>query len=158
MKSNVFAILYLDNGNLKVIVKLKGDAMEKTPVIDLIKPETDDGTTLWASRKVITMFLEDSGGIGVPPPGRLEVKVRQYCNNNFRLYLPNVIKLEHGKTYGVHVGQYRIAGFFDEGYDTFIAIDWFVKKKQKNDSRMSAIYEKVDEIREAKSWIKILPK
>lgn len=103
--------------------------MEKTPVVVLIKPDTEDGTTLWASRRVITLFLEDSDGVGVPPPGRLEVKVRQFCNHNFRLYLPNIIKLEYGKTYAVHVGHYRIVGFFDEGYESFCGIDWFVKKK-----------------------------
>ena len=128
--------------------------MEKLPVIALIEPETEDGTALWANRKVISMFLEDSGGVDVPPPGRLEVKVRQFCNHNFRIYLPNTIKLEYGKTYGVHVDQYRIVGFFDEGYGSFIALDWFVKKTQKNDRRMNAIYQKVDEIREAKAWIK----
>ncbi|MCC8165258.1 MAG: hypothetical protein LIQ31_03690 [Planctomycetes bacterium] len=128
--------------------------MEKQTVIALIKPDTEDGTTLWANQKVISMFLEDSYGIDVPPPGRLEVKVRQFCNYNFRLYLPNTIKLEYGKTHGVHVSQYRIVGFFDNGYSNFIALDWFVKKTQRNDRRMNAIYKKVDDIREAKAWIK----
>jgi hypothetical protein len=128
--------------------------MEKIPVIALIEPDTGSGTTLWANRKVISMFLEDSGGIDVPPPGRLEVKIRQFCNHGFQIYLPNTIKLEYGKTYGVHVGQYRVVGFFDRGYDNFVALDWFVKKTQRNDRRMNAIYRKVDEIRETQAWIR----
>ena len=54
----------------------------------------------------------------------------------------------------LHIDQYRVVGFFDHGYSDFIALDWFIKKRQRNDSRMNAIYSKVDAIREAMSWIR----
>lgn len=128
--------------------------MEKIVVALLLTPDTPSGTAFWVNDKVADMFLELSGEVGVPPLGRLEEKMRYFCNANLRLFMPNAVKLEYGKTYGIHIDQYRIVGFFDGGYGTFIAIDWFVKKKQRNDSRMAAIYQKVDEIREAKAWIK----
>lgn len=131
--------------------------MEKIPVAILLQPATPEGTTLWANRKVMLLFIEHSGNIGTTPLGRLEEKARYFCNGNFRLFMPTAIKLEYGKTYGMHIDQYRIAGFFDEGYGNFIALDWFVKKRQKNDSRMNAIYREVDAIREAGLWIKKLP-
>lgn len=128
--------------------------MVKISVTILLKPKTADGTTLWANRNVALLFLERSGEIGVPPLGRLEQKAQYFCDANFKLLMPVAVKLEFGKTYGLRIDQYRIAGFFDDGYQNFIALDWFEKKKQRNDSRMNAIYEKVDAIREAKSWIK----
>ena len=69
--------------------------------------------------------------------------------------MPDTVKREYKKTFGIHIGSFRIAGFFDDGYGVFIAIDWFVKKKRRNDGRMNTIYEKVDSIRETSSWIKI---
>jgi hypothetical protein len=128
--------------------------METVPVVVLLRPKTADGTTLWANRKVMSLFLEHGGEIGVPPLGRLEEKAQYFCNGNFKLFMPAAVKLEFGKTYGVHIDQYRIAGFFDEGYQNFIALDWFIKKTQRNDRRMNAVYERVDAIREARSWIK----
>lgn len=128
--------------------------MEKVPVAILLLPKTTDGTALWANSKVASLFLERSGEIGVPPLGRLEVKAQYFCDANFKLLMPAAVKLEFGKTYGLHIDQYRIAGFFDDGHKNFIALDWFVKKTQRNDRRMNAIYEKVDAIREAKSWIR----
>lgn len=126
--------------------------MENTAVVLLFSPETPDGTAVWANEKTVDMFLELSGEPGVPPLGRLEEKMRYYCNANFRLFMPNAVKLEYGKTYGIHIDQYRIAGFFHEGYGTFVALDWFVKKRRRNDRRMNEIYRRVDEIREAGTW------
>lgn len=128
--------------------------MEKIPVTVLLCPKTADGTTLWANRRVASLFLERSGAIGVPPLGRLEEKAQYFCDANFKLLMPVAVKLEFGKTYGLHIDHYRIVGFFDEGHANFIALDWFVKKTQRNDRRMNALYEKVDAIREAKSWVK----
>ncbi len=128
--------------------------MEKIPVTVLLEPKTADGTIFWANHKVVSLFLERSGEIGVPPLGRLEQKAQYFCDANFKLLMPVAVKLEFGKTYGVHIDYYRIAGFFDGGHQNFIALDWFVKKTQRNDRRMNAIYEKVDAIREAKLWIR----
>ncbi len=128
--------------------------MEIIPVVLLLQPMTPDGTSIWASRKVMSLFLENSGTIGIPPLGRLEEKAQYFCNGNFRLFMPTAVKLEFGKTYGLHIDQYRIAGFFDEGYRNFVALDWFIKKTQRNNRRMNSIYQKVDAIREAKLWIR----
>ncbi len=68
--------------------------------------------------------------------------------------MPETVKREYNKTFGIHVGQFRVVGFFDHGYQDFIAVDWFVKKTQQNDKRMNAIYEKVDRIRENEQWQK----
>lgn len=128
--------------------------MDKIPVVILLRPGTPNGTTMWANRKVMSLFLERSGDIGAPPLGRLEEKARYFCDGNFKLFMPNAVKLEFGKTYGLHIDHYRIVGFFDHGYADFIALDWFIKKTQRNDRRMNAIYQKVDAIREARSWIR----
>ena len=42
--------------------------------------------------------------------------------------MPEAVKRECGKTFGVHLNQMRLVGFFDDGYANFIAVDWFVKK------------------------------
>ncbi len=70
----------------------------------------------------------------------------------FRLFMPDAIRRECGKTYGIHLGQFRLAGVFDQSCHDFIAIGCFTKKKQKNDQRMNHLYEKVDAIRETGQW------
>ena len=81
--------------------------------------------------------------------------MQSFCDANLKVFMPDTVKREYKKTFGIHIGSFRIAGFFDDGYGVFIAIDWFVKKKRRNDGRMNTIYEKVDSIRETSSWIKI---
>lgn len=128
--------------------------MKKVVVALMLEPDTQSGTMLWVNDKVADMFLKLSGEVGAPPLGRLEEKMRYFCNANLRLFMPNAVKLEYGKTYGIHIDQYRIVGFFDKRYESFVALDWFVKKTQRNDRRMNVIYRKVDEIRETGAWIK----
>ena len=128
--------------------------MEKMVVAILFKPKTPDGTVLWVSNKVVSLFMGEESNVDSASLGRLENKLQFFCDGNFRLFMPNAIKLERGKTYGIHVDQFRIVGFFDGGYRNFISIDWFVKKTQRNDRRMNAVYEKVDAIREARLWIR----
>lgn len=69
--------------------------------------------------------------------------------------MPETVKREYNKTFGIHAGHFRIVGFFDHGYQDFIAIDWFVKKTQQNDKRMNAMYGKADRIREGGQWQKM---
>ena len=123
--------------------------MEKIIVMPMLFPNSLEGTTLWASEDV---FVWLHGMRNADERRKHEGKLQFFCNSNFRLFMPDIIKREYGKTYGIHVGQCRVAGFFDQSYRDFIAIDCFVKKKQRNDQRMSAIYEKVDGIRETGLW------
>lgn len=124
--------------------------MPKVPVMIMLIPDKPIGTKLYASDRV--MNWPDSISDAVHRQKHLG-KLQFFCDSNFRMFMPNIIKREFGKTYGIHLDQYRIVGFFDQSYDTFIAIDWFIKKTQRNDKRMNAIYEKVDAIREAGAWI-----
>jgi hypothetical protein len=113
---------------------------------------TPTGTNLWATEKIIRL-LSSVGEI--TDEKRLALygrRLQLLCNTGFRAYMPKIVKLEYGKTYGVHLEQYRLAGFFDRSYRDFVALDYFVKKTQRNDSRMNAIYRKVDDIREAGTW------
>jgi mRNA-degrading endonuclease RelE of RelBE toxin-antitoxin system len=123
-------------------------------VSPLIRPRTPTGTTLWVTDKVAELLLDDSSITDVTKRKLAYRKARGMCDAGFRLHMPDAVKREHGKTYRVRIDQYRIVGFFDQDYHNFIALDFFVKKTQRNDSRMTAIYQKVDAIREAGTWTK----
>lgn len=125
--------------------------MGKIIVMPMLFPNSPEGTTLWASEDVFAWLHRMRNA---DERRRYEGKLQFFCDSNFRLFMPDIIKREHGKTYGIHVGQFRIAGFFDQSYRDFIAIESFVKKKQRNDRLMNAIYEKVDSIREGGLWIR----
>ncbi len=129
--------------------------MEAIPVLLAMPSNKAEGTTIWASEKVIGLIHGNDAGLDPVQWERLKGKLQSFCDANLKVFMPEAVKRECGKSFGVHVGQFRIAGFFDEGYRTFIAIDWFIKKTQRNDRRMNAIYKKVDSIREAGSWIRI---
>lgn len=115
---------------------------------------TPVGTNFWASEKVIRLLA----GVGeITDEKRLALygrRLQLLCDANFRAYMPKIVKLEYGKTYGVHLEQYRLVGFFDQSYRDFVALEYFVKKRQRNDSRMNTVYQKVDSIREAGTWTK----
>jgi hypothetical protein len=124
--------------------------MDKVAVALFITPESSTGTTVWASAKVAAVF-KDSSDVNI-----ITRKLASFCEGGFRNFLPDSIKRECGKTFAVHLRQHRMVGFFNEGYTEFIALDCFAKKIQKNDSRMNAIYAKVESIREAESWEKLV--
>ncbi len=123
--------------------------MEKIVVMPMLFPNSPEGTTLWAGEAVLAWLR---GMRNADERRRYAGKLQFYCDSNFRLFMPDIVKRECGKTYGIHIGQFRLAGFFDQSYQDFIAIQWFAKKKQRNDQRMNDIYEKVDAIREAGLW------
>lgn len=133
----------------------KGRLMDAIPVLLAMPSSKPEGTTIWASEKVIGLIHGNAGGLDAVLWGKFKAKLQSFCDANLKLFMPDAVKREYGKTFGVHVGQFRIVGFFGDGYKTFLAMDWFVKKTQRNDSRMNAIYRKVDSIREAGAWIKI---
>ncbi len=128
--------------------------MQNVIVSLLIRPRTPTGTILWATDKVAGLLLENSIITDVIKRQLAYRKARSMCDAGFRLHMPDAVKRECGKTYRVRIDQYRIAGFFDQDYHNFIALDCFAKKTQRNDSRMNAIYQKVDAIREAGTWTK----
>lgn len=68
-----------------------------------------------------------------------------HSTTNFRLEDKKVYRLEL-------IESTRIIGFFD-GND-FIAVDWYEKKKQKNDQRMNSAIAKANLIAENKTWKK----
>lgn len=115
-----------------------------------IAPHAKTGTAVWASARIAAIFryAQDVDAI--------TRKLASFCEGNFQNFMPEAVKRECGKTFGVHLRQYRLAGFFNQGYADFIAIDGFIKKTQRNDNRMQRIYEKVESIREAGAWEKIL--
>lgn len=119
-----------------------------------IKAGTPDGTNLWATEKVIDLVA----GFGeITDTERVSLyfrKLVEFCNANFRQYMPDIIKREHGKVYCIHLDYFRIVGFFDQSYRDFIAVDYFQKKKQRNDRRMNAIYKRAEQARENTSWRK----
>lgn len=119
-----------------------------------IKAETPEGTNLWATEKVVDLVT----GFGeVTDTERVSLyfrKLVEFCNANFRQYMPDIIKREYGKVYCIHLDHFRIVGFFDQSYRDFIAVDYFQKKKQKNDRRMNAIYKRAEQTRENASWTK----
>lgn len=128
--------------------------MNKTEVVIFHAAETPIGTSLWISEKVFEFFTGDE----ISDVVKLEKMIRRIrflCDANLRVHMPDTVKREYGKTYCIHLDQYRIVGFFDQSYRDFIAVDYFVKKTQKNDKRMNAIYKRVDQIREAGTWIKV---
>jgi hypothetical protein len=126
--------------------------MNKIPVTIMLIPETTVGTVFYASEKIMDL-PDDISDVAMRQ--KLLGKLQFFCDSNFRMFMPDTIKREYGKTYGIHLDRFRIVGFFDESYEIFIALDWFVKKTQKNDRRMNAIYEKVDKIRENELWTKV---
>jgi hypothetical protein len=117
-----------------------------------LEADTPAGTNLWATEGIIRLLSEVGEITDVRQIGLYVQKLQLLCNANFRIYMPKIVKLEFGKTYCIHLEQYRIVGFFDQSYRDFIAVDYFVKKRQRNDNRMNAVYQKVDGIREAKAW------
>ena len=129
--------------------------MNAIPVMLAMSSGKQEGTNIWASEKVIGLIHGNDGDLDVIQWGRFKCKLQSFCDANLNTFMPDVVKREYGKTFGIHIGQFRIVGFFAEGYRSFIAIDWFVKKVQRNDRRMNAIYEKTDSIRESKAWTKI---
>ncbi len=118
-------------------------------------PSEPTGTALWASLKVVKLFDDSKEIPDAKQRNILLRRLRIMCNGNLRVHMPDTVKREVGKTHCIHLDQYRIVGFFDASYRDFIAIDYFVKKKQRNDRRMTAIYEKVEQIREAGTWQKV---
>ena len=128
--------------------------MSSMPVVIAMHSQKPDGTTLWASEKVMELILGIDGVIDRTQQNRAIRKLHHFCDGNFRTFMPEIVKREFNKTFGIHLNQIRLIGFFDNGYDNFIAIDWFVKKTQQNDKRMNAIYEKVDMVRETGQWQK----
>ncbi len=119
----------------------------------LIRPRTPAGTNLWATDKVAGLLLDDAIITDVIKRKLAYRKARGMCDAGFRLHMPDAVKRECGKTYRIRIDQYRIVGFFDQDYHNFVAFDFFVKKTRRNDSRMNAMYRKVDAIREAGTWI-----
>ncbi len=128
--------------------------MSAIPVKRIISPVKPNGTELWASEEVLSLLSGDAGGLDKAQRGLLVKRLQRYCGDGMRAFMPETVKRERNKTFGIHAGQFRIVGFFDRGYRDFIAIEWFVKKTQQNDRRMAAIYAKVDRIREAGTWIR----
>jgi hypothetical protein len=123
--------------------------MDKIPVGLFISPKSPTGTTVWASAKVAAVFK------GNPDESILTRKLASFSECGFRNFMPDAVKRECGKTFGVHLRQYRLVGFFNRGYSEFIALDCFAKKSQRNDSRMNATYAKAESIRETELWEKL---
>lgn len=130
--------------------------MERIEVVPFFIPESLGGTSVWASDKVLRLLDEDGDIRDEVVRHMLVGKLLSFCEGNFRNFMPDAVKREFGKTFGVHLRQYRLAGFFDRGYADFIALDFFQKKTQRNDRRMNAVYEKVDAIREAGTWVRAM--
>jgi delta 1-pyrroline-5-carboxylate dehydrogenase len=124
--------------------------MEKVRVALFLSPKSPTGTAVWASAKVAEAFT------GASDKAVIIRKLASFSEGGLQTFMPDAVKRECGKTFGIHLRQYRLAGFFSRGYAEFIALDCFVKKTQRNDSRMTAIYEKIEAIREAETWEKIL--
>jgi hypothetical protein len=118
-------------------------------------PDEPIGTALWASLKVVKLFDDAKEISDSRQRNMLLHRLRILCNGNLRVHMPDTVKREAGKVYCIHLEQYRIVGFFDASYRDFIAVDYFVKKKQRNDKRMTTIYEKAEQIREAGTWQKL---
>lgn len=128
--------------------------MAKTDVILFTSAATPTGTNFWAADSVACLLTGDGEVRDVKQLDQFRRRLAMLCDANFRQYMPDMVKLEYGKTFCIHMEQYRIVGFFDQSYRDFIALDYFVKKTQKNGARMNAIYRKVDKIREAATWTK----
>ncbi len=130
--------------------------MENIEVVPFVIPESPAGTSVWASARVLRLLDEDGEIRDEVARHMLVGKLLSFCEGNFRNFMPDAVKRECGKTFGVHLRQYRLVGFFDKGYSDFIALDFFQKKTQRNDRRMNAVYEKVDAIREAGTWVRAM--
>jgi|GEM_PF-6794767 hypothetical protein len=128
--------------------------MAAIEVMLYLEAGTPTGTNFWATEKIICLLSRVGEITTEKQLGLYGRKLQLLCDSNFRAYMPKIVKLEFGKTYGIHLDQYRLVGFFNQSYRDFIAVDYFIKKTQRNDARMNAIYRKVDGIREAKTWIK----
>ncbi len=126
--------------------------MNAIQVMAALRPRVPEGTAVWASERVMALILDGGGIIDRVQQDRVIRKLQHFCDGNFKTFMPEMVKRECNKTFGVHLDQIRLVGFFDNGYADFIALDWFVKKKRQNDRRMSAIYENVDAIRESGQW------
>jgi hypothetical protein len=131
---------------------MKGWAMSAIQVMIAMRPRNPGGTTVWANEKVMGLILNGDGVIDRIQQDRVIRKLQHFCDGNFKVFMPEMVKREFNKIFGVHLNQVRLVGFFDNGHVDFIALDWFMKKKQQNDQRMNAVYEKVDGIREAGQW------
>ncbi|MDR1536158.1 MAG: hypothetical protein LBU64_13900 [Planctomycetota bacterium] len=129
--------------------------MASLPVVAIIRPVRPGGTTLWASAKVMRLLAKGDGLIDQLQRDKSIRKLQHFCDGNFKLFMPAAVKREYGKTFGVHLNQIRLAGFFADGHADFIAMDWFIKKTQRNDGRMNLVYAKVDGIREAGQWRRV---
>ena len=129
--------------------------MVSIPVMAILRPRRPGGTTLWANDRVMRLLVEGSGIIDPSQQDRAIRKLQHFCDGNFRLFMSAAVKREYGKTFGVHLNQIRLVGFFDGDYADFIAVDWFIKKAQQNDRRMNTIYEKADGIREVGQWRRV---
>jgi hypothetical protein len=127
--------------------------MPKTEAILLYVPDKPIGTSLWVSEGVYDLLVGGGLSDSVQREKMLR-RLRFLCDSNLRIHMPDTVKKEYGKTYCIHLDQYRLVGFFDESYRDFICLDYFVKKTQKNDRRMNAVYRRIDQIREAGAWNK----
>lgn len=128
--------------------------MDEIEVVPFAISESSTGTSVWASGRVLQLLDEDGDIRDAALRHMIVRKLLSFCEGNFRNFMPDAVKREYGKTFGVHLRQYRLVGFFDKGYSDFIALDFFQKKTQRNDRRMNAIYGKVDAIREAGTWVR----
>jgi hypothetical protein len=126
--------------------------MVAADVLLYLESNVPAGTNLWATERIIRLLSGDGAITDPNRIGRFGVKLQMLCDANFQAYIPTIVKREFGKTYCIHLDQYRLVGFFHQGHEDFICLDYFVKKTQRNDRRMNAIYAKVDSIREAKAW------
>lgn len=143
----------LDILNLYVNIQIRKANVNPVEVIAILYPRAIEGTTIWASEKVMQLVLGSSKGDTLQRD-KIIRKLQHFCGAGFKLFMPETVKRECGKTFCIHINQFRIVGFLDTGYSHFIALDWFVKKTQQNDKRMNAIYQKVDIIRESRQWQK----
>ncbi len=122
-------------------------------VLLLYAPDKPVGTSLWVSGEVFDLLV--NGGLrDAVLQEKMLRRIRFLCDANLRVHMPDKVKKEYGKTYCIHLDHYRFVGFFDKSYRDFICLDFFIKKTQKNDSRMNAVYRRVDKIRETGTWSK----
>ncbi len=119
-----------------------------------IEAESSTGTNLWATERVVDLIVGDGEVTDAEKLSLYFRKLGNFCEANFRQYMPDIIKREYGKVYCIHLEHFRLVGFFDESYRDFICLDYFVKKTQKNDKRMNSTYKRIDQIRESKAWTK----
>lgn len=125
--------------------------MPDCEVLLLYASDKPVGTSLWVSESVFDLLV--GGGLrDAAQQEKMLRRIRFLCDSNLRLHMPDTVKKEYGKTYCIHLDQYRLVGFFDQSYRDFLCVEFFVKKTQKNDRRMNSVYRRVDRIREAGTW------